>query len=425
MLGTLAVIWAGAPALRWAPTPLMERRPVQFLGDISYSVYLWHWPLLILAPFVLERDVPLWLTFVIVALTILAAWLTKIFVEDPVRGGRFLTRRPPRFTFAATAAATLLVLTIIGGGFLELREENRKAASATARILANPPECFGAASRDPERPCSNPDLRLVGGAHPERVPRASATRRARSSSATPTVCQFGVSKAKAKDTIALVGDSHAAHWRAALDVVVRDKRWRGLSLTHTSCPFSKATEILTEPSSTECLQWKDQVFEWFEHHPEVTTVFVGQVAGGRGVVRPPGADNTELEIAGYLGAWDALPDTVKRVIVLVDTPKIQARTLACIQAAIDDGRPAGPKCAEPRAEALDTDTALAAAERVPDDRAVAANLLDHLCDAQRCYPVVGGALVYKDKTHLTTVFAETLGPYLLRQVERLDTAAKR
>ena len=114
------------------------------------------------------------------------------------------------------------------------------------------------------------------------------------------------------------------------------------------------------------------MFEWFEHHPEVTTVFVGQVAGGRGVVRPPGADNTELEIAGYLGAWDALPDTVERVIVLVDTPKIQARTLACIQAAIDDGRPAGPKCAEPRAEALDTDTALAAAERVPDDRAVAA-----------------------------------------------------
>ncbi len=424
VLGTLAVIWAGAPSLRWAPTPLMARRPVQFLGDISYSVYLWHWPLLILAPFVLEGEIPGWLTFGIVALTILAAWLTKIFVEDPVRGGRFLTRRPPRFTFGAVAATTLLVLALIGGGFFQLREETRKADEATRKILADKPECFGAAARDPERPCSNPKLRLVV------APTPSESRSRRNAPCTiiertPTVCRFGVSRAKAKDTVALVGDSHAAHWRAALEVVARKEKWRGLSLTHTSCPFSKATEILTEPSSSECLRWKDQVFEWFEHHPEVTTVFVGQVAGGRGVVREPGADNTELEIAGYLSAWDALPDTVKRVIVLVDTPKIQARTLACIQAAIDDGRAAGPKCAEPRAEALDTDTALAAAERVPDDRAVAANLLDHFCDAQRCYPVVGGALVYKDKTHLTTVFAETLGPYLLRQVERLDTAAKR
>ncbi len=424
VLGTLAVIWAGAPALRWAPTPLMERRPVQFLGDISYSVYLWHWPLLILMPFVLEREIPLWMTFVIVALTILAAWLTKLVVEDPVRSGRFLTRRPPRFTFASVGAATLLVLTVIGAGFLQLREENRKAASATARILANPPECFGAESRDPERRCSNPELRLVV------APTPSESRSRRNAPCkiierTPTVCRFGVSRAKAEDTIALVGDSHAAHWRAALDVVVREKQWRGLSLTHTSCPFSKATEILTEPSSSECLRWKEQVFEWFERHPEVTTVFVGQVAGGRGVVRPPGADNTELEIAGYLGAWDALPDSVERVIVLRDTPKIQGRTLACIQAAIDDDRPAGPKCAESRAGALDTDTALAAAERVPNDRAVAVDLLDHICDARRCYPVVGGALVYKDRTHLTTVFAETLGPYLLRQVERLDTAAKR
>jgi hypothetical protein len=56
---------------------------------------------------------------------------------------------------------------------------------------------------------------------------------------------------------------------------------------------------------------------------------------------------------------------------------------------------------------------------------VAADLLSHFCDPQRCYPVVGGALVYKDQTHLTTVFAETLGPYLLRFLERLDTAAKR
>jgi peptidoglycan/LPS O-acetylase OafA/YrhL len=50
VLGALAVIRGGAPAARWSPARVMTPRPVQFLGDISYSVYLWHWPLIVLPP---------------------------------------------------------------------------------------------------------------------------------------------------------------------------------------------------------------------------------------------------------------------------------------------------------------------------------------------------------------------------------------
>jgi peptidoglycan/LPS O-acetylase OafA/YrhL len=56
VLGALAVIRAGTPDLRWAPTRAMRLAPVQYLGDVSYSVYLWHWPLIVLAPFVVHSD---------------------------------------------------------------------------------------------------------------------------------------------------------------------------------------------------------------------------------------------------------------------------------------------------------------------------------------------------------------------------------
>ena len=65
------------------------------------------------------------------------------------------------------------------------------------------------------------------------------------------------------------------------------------------------------------------------------------------------------------------------------------------------------------------DPAAVAAARFEADRAAVADLTRLICDARLCYPVVGGALVYKDEHHLTAVYAATLAPYLQRAVDRL------
>jgi hypothetical protein len=72
------------------------------LHAASYSVYLWHWPLIVLAPFVVAADGP-GIKVAILAFTILLAGLTKRLVEDPARTTPLLTRRPARRTFAAAA----------------------------------------------------------------------------------------------------------------------------------------------------------------------------------------------------------------------------------------------------------------------------------------------------------------------------------
>jgi hypothetical protein len=47
------------------------------------------------------------------------------------------------------------------------------------------------------------------------------------------------------------------------------------------------------------------------------------------------------------------------------------------------------------------------------------DLTRYFCDRTRCYPVIGGALVHQDLTHMTATFNVTLAPYLLRAVDRI------
>ena len=46
------------------------------------------------------------------------------------------------------------------------------------------------------------------------------------------------------------------------------------------------------------------------------------------------------------------------------------------------------------------------------------DLTDLMCDASLCYPVIGGALVFRDQSHMTPTFARTLGPYLDHAIPR-------
>ena len=416
VLGGLAVIRAGCPGCRGAPSPVLGLRPVQFLGDISYSVYLWHWPLIVLAPFALSGEVHTQTRIGVLMLTILFAWLSKRWIEDPLRRAPFLVS--PRWTLAGSACATCVVFALIAAALGRVEAQIAEAGRASDRVLAARPTCFGAASRDPRRPCRNPRLRLMVVPTPiEAAKRRNAPCELRVGR--PSVCEFGVPASRATRTIALIGDSHASHWRAAVDPIARGKRWRGLSMTHSGCPFSKATKALPQPALSQCLAWNGDVLRFLRRHPEVKTVFVSEVSGGKGFLPSRGRDPYATAVAGYAAAWRGLPGSVEQVFVIRDTPKADAGTASCVQEALRRRRPAGSACALSRREALDADPAAVAAARTRAARVHGVDMTRFLCDARRCFPVVGGALVYKDEHHITTVFTETLGPYLQRAVDRV------
>lgn len=415
ILGALAVIAAGAPVVRGSPLRAMRVPAVQDLGRISYSVYLWHWPLIVFAPFVVSGG-GLPVDVVIVVLTIGAAALTTRFIEDPVRRSALLTARRPRLTFAAAVGAMALVVIPVAGASRHVEDEVDDAVAASEALVASDPECFGAAARDPQRPCENPRLRdrvaplPLAAAEEPNAPCRDVRR-----TGPVSVCEFGTKDDDPRRSVALLGDSHAAHWRGALQDISDRERWRGHSITRTSCPFSQAGRPLSRKARSRCLDWNDAIPRWFKRHPEVDTAFVAANTGGE-VDVPKGKSPLEAEVAGYRAAWRSLPASVKHIIVLRDTPKARSATVDCIDAAISDGQPAGPACAVPRARALENDPAAVAAERGADTRARVVDLNHTICTATACLPVVGGALVYKDEHHLTQAFSQSLGRQLLRAV---------
>jgi SGNH domain (fused to AT3 domains) len=278
------------------------------------------------------------------------------------------------------------------------------------RVLAGP-RCFGAESRDPGHACSNRKLKLT--VFPSRkagpnIRNAFCNKLAHQGLL--SFCEFGVTEPKANETIALVGDSHAAHWRAALEIAAQAKHWRGLTMMRSGCPLTRAKPILPgKNESHQCQVWNDQILAWFRAHPEIRTVFV---AAHRGKTR-------KSAVAGYHAAWRALPATVRRIVVIREAP-VSRVTAGCIRRAIHRHRRPGLACAEPRGERLRSDPEAAAGYSAHSKRVSVVNLTSSFCSSRLCYPVIGGVLVHKDGVHLTRIFSGTLGPVMLRHINRLS-----
>jgi len=289
------------------------------------------------------------------------------------------------------------------------------ATIALAAVLAASagagPRCFGAAARDPQHRCANPRLARVVTPTPDEAlldPNFPCTKRKLTPAATE--CAFGAPAERATATVALIGDSHAQHWRSALAVPAERRGWRVLDVSGPLCMFSTATTGAGPPFDQTCGQWNADVLAWLGAHPEIHTIFTA--GKRRQFVRPaPGQSGFDARREGYKARWATLPSTVTSIVVIRDAPPEDVRTKDCVRRRIAHHRTLTRACAVPRRHVLRPDPAVAAA------REFGAHVIDltpEFCDARRCYPVIGGALVHKDADHLTQVFARTLGPFMDR-----------
>ena len=196
----------------------------------------------------------------------------------------------PRWTFAAAARGTARRAR-------RRRRRRRRTCTArsrtaerrlAARSLAAHPRCFGAAARDPRAPVHQPDAAATGRADADRGAQARRNAPCTLDRAPTARCTSARSarRRRPKATVALIGDSHASHWRAALDFVARAQRLaRALAHAHELPALQGDPRRSPSPTARSCTRWNAATCcSGSAAHPEVAHVFVSQLSGGAGVV---------------------------------------------------------------------------------------------------------------------------------------------
>ncbi|MDP9394606.1 MAG: acyltransferase, partial [Actinomycetota bacterium] len=444
--GAALVLAAGTSPARWSPDPVARRRFVQWLGDNSYSVYLWHWPLIIAAPWVLPVDPSLATDLGILAATLLLAALTKRWVEDPVRSGTWWRSRSwPSYAFAAAGMAVVVAVT--NAAHVRLEEgrstpapveaveelpappaetrDGRRAGSRRAAPVA-PVSCHGAAAMVASNRCTRPYKR------PGDLDTAAAAVDGRGYSClqsleatVPEPCRFG--RKSSRTTVAVVGNSHARHLAPALDAYGKRHGWTFLLAAKIDCMGLVTAPVGSLDAGNPCLTWSRELQRTLLSTPGLDAVVFASHANAGEYLAGPDASPGDVREAEeqVLDTWSAFAARDIDVIVLEDVPGMRPELgPECIARSRDDDDP----CAMERSRVLRRNMMTELAQANPD-LATYQPLRRFFCDTDACHALIGGVVVYYDAHHLTATFARSMAPYLgadLRTIltrDRAGTAA--
>lgn len=413
VLGAVAVIWAGAHTGRVGPAAILSFRPMVAIGDISYSLYLWHWPLLIIAAGLwgkLDGTTGL----IVIAASILPAWASYIYAERPIQ--KHLKDSDSKgqvfgvgFSLTAGGAAAALILALMvppvpaetSIEFVPTPVTGSKVKPVGAETILDPSAAREVADSFPEitptpvraaddLPAANRDGCQQG------VESSEAKR-----------CDFG--DPNGKKTVALVGDSHAAMLLPGIEQVAKDRGWKIVSYTKGACPWIDVdiSDVNVKQGSrafAECRQWVQGV----------TTALASQkpdmIISGmsryrtyeRGAVDNAEVSNSKL-IAGMRATWAPFLKQGTPIVSVRDAPGPGIIVPDCVAQNLDKLS----RCAVEKTKVLLADPPEVLATQGVTGTSVM-DLTDSLCFGETCPAAIGGVLVYRDNNHLTATYARSL-----------------
>ncbi|MBW0101972.1 acyltransferase family protein [Pseudonocardia sp. KRD291] len=393
------VLTAGRTGHRWGAdrmlvTPLLHR-----LGDISFPLYLWHWPILVLTLVLTGRPHPGLLGgLVVIAAALVLAVLTHRFVEQPLQRAR------PRVALRTglALAGTVLLTCSLWQGVATVRAEPGVDVGSPAHPGAGALDpSFSFAGADVDDAPLLPSLVQAGDDWSYRT----GTWLCGPSPQRPDleVCRIpSPGDGPPERTVAVVGDSHAQQYTGALIPLAAQRNWELVVMFRGACPFSTASEV--DPADESCTAWNSLAAdELAEQQPDAVVTLASRD------VRP---GQTEQTPPGFVGQWWRMHDAGIPVVALRDNPRPGFSVPDCVS---DNGRLADV-CGLERESVYPAMPSYSTLPDVPPNVSFV-DMADHLCDARSCPSEVGNVLVYMDDNHLTSTFTASLAPTLARHLE--------
>jgi hypothetical protein len=376
VLGTMALLLVVRhPASTWVGA-LLQTRALRWTGDCSYSLYLWHWPVIIFATLLFPQHGAVG-TVAVIGLSLLLGWLSYRWIELPFKHG-LLQGWSSRWTVAAGLAVCVVTAGAAHvGGRADVGAEQQRFLQATV--------------------------------WPEKEQRGCLTRY---DALDQPACEFGSATPGA--TLLLFGDSHAMQWFMPLKAMAEQRGWRLITLTKVQCPPLDLSVNYQGKHLTywQCDQWREKMFERIATvKPDL--VLVASSSGYR--VEPAQWQ------AGLSRALQRLQAMGVKAAYLRDTPFPGFDVPTCLARAAWRGQSADALCSYPRAAEEARSAGVVAAETA----ALRASgwpyldLSDAICSRSDCETERDGMILFLDRNHITTQFALHLQPELEKRLAPL------
>ncbi|MBG0826629.1 acyltransferase [Planomonospora sp. ID67723] len=382
-LGAVAVI-----AFRSPFSALLSLAPVRAVGRLSFSWYLWHWPVLVLTEAAAGPQ-PWSVKLALVLGSAIPAGLTMKLVENPLRTSRVVAALPRRGLALGTSAVVVPVAAalLLNGGAVH-------GATVTPRVTVAETPPGGALQPPPAQARVD---------YP-----ASAGCEIGLTAVTSPPCLFG--NTASKNRVVLIGDSHAGQWFAAAERIALRRGWALEVLVKPGCPLPRLTVVdpRLDREYRECDAWREYALDRLDASSPPRLVLLASL------------NAYTRDRAVLTRAWDTTLARLERLgaslVYLRDTPLPGTDVPACLS-----GSPV-PECAFPRAAGLRPDPL---AEQVAAGERPGMRVLDMsplLCPGtgRTCPAALDGIVLYRDDSHITDTLARRLAPRIERDLEDLD-----
>ncbi len=394
VLGAVLVIVGGGRG-DTLPGRIVLANPVsRYLGRISYSLYLWHWPILILIPIAIGSD-ELGLRIGLAGVAVVVAAISTELIERPFRRASFLALR--------------------SRGSIQLGLTGSVAVGAVALVMS------GAISipSDIPMPWIRPDpvvVELAGVREDLPAHYADGCTVKITDRKIKRDCVYG--DPEGDKTAMLIGDSHAAQWAPALDAYAASQGWRLEIHNKSACNVADVPvwERRLRRVFDECLEWRSAVAKRIRNTaPEI--VFVGITRdyelwdNGRVIQTKDAMGYWRQQLTALL---QALEEDAGRVILLAETPYLNFDPVDCLA---DDSI---ANCDPPKSLVVDRDYAAIESSAAQDAGASVLSVNDLLCPGSTCPVVVDDIVVFRDNHHITASYMKRLAEPIGNLIEGRD-----